>query len=125
MWSPLALLPSQQREPLCLDEDLPSRVLESVSADYFHAAGRTYLVYVDRKSGWTYVPSCPRQASALHLASVLRSVFADTGVPVVLRADSGLQFTSSTLRRFQTSGEWSIAQPVLTTPKLMDMQRRL
>lgn len=34
------LLPSLQREPLWQDDDPPSRVFESVSADYFHVAGR-------------------------------------------------------------------------------------
>lgn len=107
------LLPTQQKEPLCQDEDLPSRVFESVSADYFHVAGRTFLVYVDRKSGWPYVSSCPRQASAAHLVTVLRSVFADTGVPVVLRTDGGPQFTSSTLRRFLT--RWGVEHRI-TSP---------
>ena len=41
-------VPSQQNEPLWLNDAPPSRVFESVSADYFHVAGRTYLVYVDR-----------------------------------------------------------------------------
>ena len=61
------LLPSQQNEPLWQDGDQPSRVFESVSADYFHVVGRTYLVYVDRMSGWPYVSACPRPASADHL----------------------------------------------------------
>ena len=94
------LLPSHPNEPLWQDEDRPNRVFESVSADYFHAAGRTYLVYVDRKSGWPCVSACPRPASAGHLVRVLRSVFADTGVPIVLRTDGGPQFTSSLVRRF-------------------------
>ena len=45
------LLPSQQREPL-KSEPLPTRVFEDVSADFFSYAGRDYLVYVDRLSGW-------------------------------------------------------------------------
>lgn len=94
-------VPSQPNEPLWQNDAPPSRVFESVSADYFHVAGKTYLVYVDRKSGWPHVVSCPRNAaSAHHLTCVLRSVFADTGVPVLLRTDGGPQFTSSTVRRF-------------------------
>ena len=93
--------PSQPNEPLWQNDAPPSRVFESVSADYFHVAGRTYLVYVDRKSGWPHVVSCPRDtASAHHLTRVLRSVFADTSVPVLLRTDGGPQCTSSTVRRF-------------------------
>ena len=95
------LLPSHPSEPLWQNDAPPSLVFESVSADYFHVAGRTYLVYVDRLSGWPYVSSCPRgAASAEHLTKALRSVFADTGVPKLLRTDGGPQFTSSTVRRF-------------------------
>ena len=61
------LLPSQCNEPLWRDDEAPSRVFEMVSADYFHVAGRTYLVYVDRLSGWPYISVCPRTASADHL----------------------------------------------------------
>ena len=94
------LLPRQQNEPLWQDDGRPNRVFESVSADYFHVAGRTFLVYVDRLSGWPNVSSCPGSASAAQLISLLRPIFSDTGVPVVLRTDGGPQFASSTLRRF-------------------------
>ncbi|KAK3868203.1 hypothetical protein Pcinc_026391 [Petrolisthes cinctipes] len=67
------LLPKQQNEPLWQDDDPPIRVFQSTSADYFHVAGRTYLVYVDRMSGWPYVSSCPRHASAAHLITALRN----------------------------------------------------
>lgn len=43
-------LPSQPKEPL-VAEATPTRVFESVSADYFSWAGRAYLVYADRLSG--------------------------------------------------------------------------
>ncbi|KAK3880187.1 hypothetical protein Pcinc_015318 [Petrolisthes cinctipes] len=94
------LLPSHPNEPLWQDSNRPERVFESVSADYFHVAGQTYLVYIDRLSGWPHVTACPRHASADHLIRVLRSVFADTGVPVILRTDGGPQFTSSSVQRF-------------------------
>ncbi|XP_043223095.1 uncharacterized protein K02A2.6-like [Amphibalanus amphitrite] len=94
------LAASHQNEPLWRDEARPTRAFESVSADYFHVAGRTYLVYVDRLSGWPYVTVCPRTASADHLVTQLRQLFSQTGVPAVLRTDGGPQFASSTLRRF-------------------------
>ena len=43
--------PSLQQKPLQRDP-LPSRPFEDVSADLFYYAGKTYLVYVDRLSGW-------------------------------------------------------------------------
>ena len=42
---------SQQEEPIT-QKKTPSRVFEAASADFFQCAGRTYLVYVDRLSGW-------------------------------------------------------------------------
>ena len=91
---------SHAREPMWQEDCEPSRVFEVVSTDYFHAGGRTYLVYVDRLSGWPYVTVCPRTASADHLTRELRMLFSQTGVPSVLRSDGGPQFASGTLRRF-------------------------
>ncbi|XP_043217351.1 uncharacterized protein LOC122379318 [Amphibalanus amphitrite] len=104
------LVPSHANEPLWREDDQPSRVFESVSADYFHVAGRTYLVYADRLSGWPYVTICPRTASAEHLTRELRALFAQTGVPTVLRTDGGPQFTSGTLRRFL--GRWEVRHEI-------------
>ena len=86
-------LPSQQREPL-VAEATPTRVFEAVSADYFVWAGRTYLVYVDRLSGWPFVFHCTGEASAKGLAPSLRVVFAATGAPQTLRTDGGPQFAA-------------------------------
>ncbi|XP_043240331.1 uncharacterized protein K02A2.6-like [Amphibalanus amphitrite] len=93
-------LPSHAREPMWQEDGAPTRVFESVSADYFSAGGHTYLVYVDRLSGWPYVTVCPRTASADHLTRQLRLMFSQTGVPTVFRSDGGPQFASGTLRRF-------------------------
>ena len=94
------LAASHANEPLWVEDDLPTRVFESVSADYFHVAGRTFLVYVDRLSGWPYVTVYPQTASANRLVKQLRQLFSQTGVPVTLRTDGGPQFGSSTVRRF-------------------------
>ena len=95
-----ALQPSQPREPMWQEDPAPSRVFESVSADYFHVAGRTFLVCADRLSGWPYVAVCHRTASADQLTRELRHLFSLMGVPAVLRSDGGPQFASSTTRRF-------------------------
>ena len=93
------LLPSHQKEPLLADP-LPSRVFETVSTDYFHHAGKTYLVYVDRLSNWPIVKECRGEATSRQLVGLLRETFADTGVPTVLRADGGPQFTARRTREF-------------------------
>ncbi|KAF0314284.1 uncharacterized protein FJT64_015262 [Amphibalanus amphitrite] len=80
--------------------DRTKRRARLISADYFSAGGHTYLVYVDRLSGWPYVTVCPRTASADHLTRQLRLMFSQTGVPTVFRSDGGPQFASGTLRRF-------------------------
>ncbi|XP_064116685.1 uncharacterized protein K02A2.6-like [Macrobrachium nipponense] len=106
------LLPGQQNEPL-MQEGFPSRVFESASADYFHISGKTFLVYVDRLSEWPHVSSCNGSTSAAQLVSLLRPIFSDTGVPVVLKTDGGPQFASSTLRRFLA--RWGVEHRV-TSP---------
>ncbi|XP_064089106.1 uncharacterized protein K02A2.6-like [Macrobrachium nipponense] len=107
------LLPNQRNEPLWQEEDLPSRVFESVSADYFHVMGRSYLVYIDRLSGWPCVSSCQGIASASNLIRSLRAIFSDTGVPVLLKTDGGQQFASSALRRFLS--RWGVEHRI-TSP---------
>ena len=94
------LLPRQANEPLLQHDEQPSRVFDLVSVHYFHLAGRTFLVYVDRKSGWPCVSPCPRSANAHHLTCELKNFFVATGIPRVLMSDGGPQFASSTLRRF-------------------------
>ena len=76
-------LPSQQKE-LLVSEATPTRVFEAVSADYFAWAGRTYLVYVDRLSGWPFIFHCSGETSAKDLVSSMRIAFAATGAPQTL-----------------------------------------
>ena len=92
-------LPSQQKEPL-MAEKMPSRVFEAVSADYFAWAGRTFLVYVDRLSGWPFVTRVTGEACARDLVSCLRHMFAATGVPSCIRTDGGPQFSARLTREF-------------------------
>ena len=92
-------LPSQQKEPM-VTEKTPSRVFEAVSADYFAWAGRTFLVYVDRLSGWPFVSRVTGEASARDLVSSLRGMFAATGVPAYIRTDGGPQFSARLTREF-------------------------
>ena len=106
------MLPSQPKEPMMTDP-LPSRVFERVSADYFHHAGKTYLVYVDRLSNWPIVKECRGEATSRQLVGLLRETFAATGVPTVLRADGGPQFTARRTRDFLK--RWGVSL-VLSSP---------
>ena len=102
---------AQQKEPI-IQERLPSRVFEAASADFFEYAGRTYLVYADRLSGWPFVTDMSHEATARNLVSALREMFSYTGVPVVLRTDGGPQFTAGITKKFLT--KWGVQHQVST-----------
>ena len=104
-------LSSQQKEQLIL-EATPARVFQAVSADYFSWAGRTYLVYVDRLSGWPFVFHCSGGTSAKDLVSSLRIAFAATGAPKTLRTDGGPQFAARHTRDFLR--RWGVTHQIPT-----------
>ena len=94
------LLPSQQREPL-KSEPLPTRVFEGVSADFFSYAGRDYLVYVDRMSGWPVTFHFAKgNTTSRHTINACRRAFVALGVPVRFRSDGAPQFASREFRQF-------------------------
>ena len=95
-----------------MDDPAPKRVFESVSADFFSAAGKCFLVYVDRRSGWPVVAKFPHDATARELISILRKIFASTGVPNVLRSDGGPQFTARVTREFMK--RWQVDHCIST-----------
>ncbi|XP_069978514.1 uncharacterized protein [Penaeus vannamei] len=83
----------QQQEPyLCNDQ--PSRPFESVSADFFQVAGKSFLVIVDRLSGWPVVTPCGQDTTA---TKVMR---------MFCMTDGGTPFTSEEFRRF--TERWGI-----------------
>ena len=107
------LLPSQQQEPMMKTTDEPpSRPFESVSADFFTVAGKMFLVYVDRLSGWPVVAACGTDTTAASTIRFCRTFFRDLGVPVRLRTDGGPQFTSSDFQDFLR--RWGVRHDVST-----------
>ena len=100
-------LPRQQKEPI-IQLPQPTRVFEVVSADFFEYAAHTYLVYVDRLSGWPWVCHMGRSASAHQLTTSLRKAFASTGAPCLLLTDGGPQFTAKKTREFLD--KWGVRQ---------------
>ena len=103
--------PSLQQEPLQRDP-LPSRPFEDVSADLFYYAGKTYLVYVDRLSGWIKLSEFSHDPSSHQIISTIRKFFVDTGVPVRIRTDGGPQFTSSKFQQFLK--KWGVTSTIST-----------
>ncbi|XP_064117609.1 uncharacterized protein K02A2.6-like [Macrobrachium nipponense] len=104
--------PSQQQEPWLCNEK-PSRPFESVSADFFSVAGKSFLVYVDRLSGWPVVVKFGTNTTAEATTRHFSHIFRDLGVPVRLMTDGGPQFTSSEFKNFL--GRWGV-QHVMSTP---------
>ena len=84
--------PSQQKVPFAADP-LPHRVFNVASADFFSHAGRNYLVYADRLSGWMEIAELSSNAarSTIH---TLGSWFSRLGILTTLLTDGGPPFTS-------------------------------
>ena len=96
---------SQQKEPLMYDP-LPDRIFEDVSIDFFSYAGKDFLVYVDRKSGYPIVYKFNKlDTTTESVIMILRKTFSDVGVPRKLRSDGGPQFTSAQFRKFMQKWE--------------------
>ena len=74
-------------------------LLRSAEADH-PGDRRTFLVYVDRLSGWPFVTRVTGEACARDMVSCLRHMFAATGVPSCIRTDGGPQFSARLTREF-------------------------
>jgi len=86
-----ALHPSQAHEPQI--HTSASRPMESVSLDLFANAGQTYLVMVDRFSGWPWVAHL-RKTDTSAVLRTIQQWFQFSGFPDRIRTDGGPQFRS-------------------------------
>ncbi|MEL6606359.1 MAG: RNase H-like domain-containing protein, partial [Cyanobacteria bacterium J06614_10] len=105
-------LPSQQQEPYKCD-DHPSRPFESVSADFFSIAGKSFLVIADRLSGWPVVVPCRNDTTAATVIRKFCTYFREVGVPLRLRTDGGPPFSSHDFRNF--TDRWCVNH-IITSP---------
>lgn len=96
-----------------MSDDNPTRPFESVSADFFCVSGKSFLVIVDRLSGWPVVIKCGNDTTSAATISKFRHYFRDVGVPVRLRTDGGPQFTSRDFAVFLD--RWGVRH-VLSSP---------
>merc|ERR1712235_55882 len=89
--------PGAPPEPL----QSPDYPFQKVASDYFQAGGHTYLVVVDRFSGWPVVKHCGGSTgSSRQLLNQLREYFATFGIPEELATDGGLTYTSAETQKF-------------------------
>lgn len=76
-------------------------------------AGKSFLVIVDRFSGWPVVYSCGSDTTTAATIHQFQSYFSDNGAPVRLRTDGGPQFTSRAFQDFLRS--WGVRH-IITSP---------
>ena len=92
-------LPSNQKEPIIHDE-MPDRIFQHVASDFFQYAGKQYLIYVDKMSGYPIVIDLEYEATTRKMVSALRNIFSMTGAPEVIRCDNGPQYGARKFRTF-------------------------
>ncbi|XP_037789461.1 uncharacterized protein LOC119584915 [Penaeus monodon] len=106
------LLPSQQKEPIYEEDTVPTRPFESASADFFRTAGKSYIVYVDRYSGWPVIGHCGTDTTTAATIRFFHTFFRDLGVPIRLGTDGGPQFTSHDFSDFLR--RWGVQHDIST-----------
>ncbi|XP_059092245.1 uncharacterized protein LOC131887632 [Tigriopus californicus] len=104
--------PSHQPEPL-IQDDLPTRPFQVVTADIFTYDRNDYLVYSCRLSGFPTVKKYATSPSSSQIMKDFLGLFATFGVPNVLRTDNGPQFASSQFGQFLTKWgvQWKPSSP--------------
>lgn len=94
--------PIQPKEPL---QHFPEATepMESISCDLFDYAGKTYLVTVDRYSGYPFVNEL-RNLDTAAVIRALRSIWHVHGYPRVIVTDNGPQFRSDFAQHCKSIG---------------------
>ena len=101
-----SIAPRHTKEPLILTPD-PEFPFQEVAGDFFFVKGHTYLVLVDRYSGWFTVSHFkPHQATTKYLINECIALFTSYGAPEVFSSDGGTQFTSVEFQTFLN--DWNI-----------------
>ena len=78
----------------------PKYPMEQCHADYFHLAGKVFLLIVDAYTSWPIVRESGRGGTALELRDQLIEAFTNWGIPEILVTDGGPQFTAHTTQEF-------------------------
>ena len=78
---------------------IPDYPFQLISADYFVYAGHSYLVVVDRYSGWPVVKACKGGTSG-ELVTTLREYFCLYGTLEEIATDGASVFVSAEMKRF-------------------------
>ena len=74
-------MPSHPKEPL-IPSDPPAYPFQKVAANYFGVKNHSYLVYVDRYTGWNRTAHFPQgKSTSAELIKILRHEFGAFVVP--------------------------------------------
>ena len=78
----------------------PEYPFQMVCGDYFDVKGKSWLVLVDRFTGWLSLFYYPREASSTDLVKDMKHYFSTFGISEQFSSDSGPQFRSSQFQEF-------------------------
>lgn len=107
--------PSRPIEPLVLTE--AKYPMEQVGIDLFSFVGQTWLIVVDRFSGFVF-PKKLHKTTTSKVVGLLQCIFNDFGYPCIIRSDGGPQFRSE-FKEFCSKYESSTSYHLLTTVKAL------
>ena len=93
------MAPSQPKEPL-IQTTSPSYPFQLICMDYFSIGHYSYLVVVDRFTGWPMLYYFRSEATARELISICREIFTSYGVAEEVGSDGGPQFKASEFEIF-------------------------
>ena len=94
------IAPSQAAEP-AVTAPPPLYPFQQVCSDYFELDGATYIVMVDRYSGWPSIQYfAPGKANSKSLIDTLRDWFLIFGVPEECASDGGSTYVSGATEEF-------------------------
>ena len=90
--------PAQQKEPLT-PHDVPSMPWVKLGIDLFEHRSHHYLLVADYFSKFPIVKKLSNQTSG-HVIGLLKTIFAEYGIPTIVYTDQGTQFASEEFRAF-------------------------
>ena len=91
--------PSQQRESIICTPP-PEYPFQKTVADLFQVAGRHYMAYADRLTGWIEIYFFANETTSARLIPVFRKYFMQWGAPEEISMDEGTNLTSAEMRNF-------------------------
>ena len=88
----------QSKEPL-ISPPKPSRPWTEIASDLFHHNNSEYLLITDIHSGFPFIRKLSTTTSR-SIINALKNLFAEHGIPEILRSDNGPQYSSEEFRIF-------------------------